>query len=61
MDCTVGIVSRNLASTFFGFLIEITIFITEIKIFPFFQKLEFLGSYTMWPFLPVCGLGVVVV
>ena len=30
----------------FGFLTEITIFITEITILPFFQKLEFLGSYT---------------
>ena len=29
----------------FIFLTEITIFVTEIMIFPFFQKLEFLGSY----------------
>ena len=29
----------------FGFLTEITIFVTEITILFFFQKLEFLGSY----------------
>ena len=31
----------------FGFSTEITIFVTEITILPFFQKLEFLGSYIL--------------
>ena len=31
----------------YGFLTEINNFVIEITILPFFQKLEFLGSYTI--------------